>query len=171
MPSGKVHDAITVVTAALAVPAWYVLSPDRDPLPLAAVLGAYVFSGLYFSDDLDTRSAPYRRWGPFRFLWWPYQKLVPHRSWISHGVGIGPLLRVVYFGLMLWATARGILWVLLREGVRVNRDAILGSLWTRGVAWTLAHPSTTFWIAVGLVLGGIAHSLADTIVSFAKKVW
>lgn len=171
MPSGKTHDAITVVTATAAVPVWYAISPVHNSGPLAVAIGAYLFSGFYFSDDLDTRSVAYRRWGPLRFLWWPYQKLVPHRSWISHGIGIGPLLRVVYFGLMLWLTARGALWLLVREGVRVNRDAVLGSLWTHGVRWTFAHPSTTLWVAAGLVLGGVTHSIADTVVSFAKKIW
>ena len=37
MPSGRVHDAITVLTTALAVPVWYVLSPDRNLVPLALV--------------------------------------------------------------------------------------------------------------------------------------
>jgi uncharacterized metal-binding protein len=171
MPSGKVHDAITVVTAVAAVPLWYVLCPGHDVAPIALVIGSYVFSGFWLSDDLDTRSVSYRRWGPLRFLWWPYQKLVPHRSWISHGIGIGPLLRVVYFGLMLWATARCVMWGMFREGVNVDRDAVLGSLWTHGAAWTLTHPSTALWITLGLVLGGIAHSVADSVVSFAKKVW
>jgi len=170
MPSGKVHDAITVLTTVAAVPVWYVVSPDRDPLPLALVAGAYLFSGFYFSDDLDTRSLAYKRWGPLRFLWWPYQKLVPHRSWVSHGLA-GPLLRVLYFGLMLWAAARCGLWLLIREGVKVDRDAVLGTLWTHGWTWTLGHPSTTLYLAAGLVLGGVAHPAADTAVTFAKKLW
>ena len=170
MPSGRVHDAITLLTTVAAVPVWYILSPDRDPVPLALVAGAYLFSGFYFSDDLDTRSRSYNRWGALRFVWWPYQQLVPHRSWISHGLA-GPLLRVLYFGLMLWALARCVLWLLIKEGVRVNRDAILGSLWTHGLTWTLAHPSATLYVATGLVLGGIAHSVADTVVSFAKRIW
>jgi uncharacterized metal-binding protein len=171
VPSGKVHDTITLVTAAATVPVWWLLSPVRDPAALGFVVGAYVFSGLWLSHDLDTRSVAYQRWGPFKFLWWPYRKLVPHRSWISHGPALGPLIRVVYFIMMLWAVSRGILWILIRQGLPINRDALLGSLWTRGLSWTFEHPSYTLWALAGLILGGIAHSVADTVVSFAKKVW
>lgn len=170
MPSGKVHDALTVITAAAAVPVWYLHSPDRSPLPIITVLGAYVFSGFYFSEDLDTRSAAYRRWGPLRFLWWPYQKLVPHRSWVSHGLGVGPLLRVAYFLAMLWLTAKGIFYLLSRCGVAVNGDALLLHIWQRGWAWTLGHPTWALWAALGLVLGGVTHSLADMIVSWFRRL-
>lgn len=171
MPSGKVHDQITVVTAAAAVPAWWVLTAHRDPVDLIVTLTAYVFSGFFLSDDLDTNCVAYHRWGLLRFLWWPYRKLVPHRSWISHGIGVGPLIRVVYFGLMLWATARGVLWVLIEAGIPVNRDVLLGSLWTHGVAWTFAHPDFAVYGVLGLILGGFAHSVADTVVSSAKRMF
>src|ERR1700709_901538 len=97
MPSGKVHDKITVVTAALAVPVWWFAAPAKDYVSLIVALGSYIFSGFWLSDDLDTNSVSYKRWGAFRWLWWPYQKLVPHRSWGSPGLGVGPLNRVLYF--------------------------------------------------------------------------
>jgi uncharacterized metal-binding protein len=171
MPSGKVHDTITLVTAAAAVPAWWLFSPDRDAVAFGLMLGAYTFSGLWLSHDLDTRSVAYERWGPLKFLWWPYRKLVPHRSWISHGLGIGPLLRVVYFGIMLWALTIAVCALLAREGIPVNRDALLGGVWRTGVGWTLMHPSYAVWVTAGLVLGGVMHSIADSVVSFAKRVW
>ncbi|MGO8671523.1 MAG: metal-binding protein [Capsulimonadaceae bacterium] len=171
MPSGKVHDQLTVFTAAVAVPAWWLLSPSRDPAPLAITLGAYVFSGLWLSDDLDTKSVALRRWGPFAWLWLPYRKLVPHRSWLSHGFGVGPLLRVVYFLAMLWLVARGVLWGMARQGIPVDRDALLGSVWHNGLAWTFAHPTVTVWLVLGLVLGGVTHSAADAVVSFARRIW
>lgn len=171
MPSGKVHDQITLVTAAAAIPAWWVLTPHDAPESLVITLASYIFSGFFLSDDLDTNSVSYQRWGLLRFLWWPYRQLVPHRSWISHGIGIGPLLRVVYFGVMLWATIRGVLWLLIQNGIPVNRDALLGSLWTHGLSWTLAHPDFAVYATAGLILGGVAHSVADTVVSFAKRLF
>ncbi len=171
MPSGKTHDKITVVTAALAVPVWWFAAPVRDFVSLIIALGAYVFSGFWLSDDLDTNSVSYKRWGAFRWLWWPYQKLVPHRSWVSHGLGVGPLIRVLYFVLMLWLVVRGVGWGLTEAGVPVNREALLMGAWTHTWAWTLAHPSWVLWGVIGLVLGGVTHSVADTIVSWAKKVW
>ncbi len=113
MPSGKVHDKLTVVTAAASVPVWWLEDPTHSVAGFVIGLTAYLFSGFWLSDDLDTNSLAYKRWGAFRWLWWPYQKLVPHRSWVSHGIGFGPLFRVAYFLVMLWAVMRVVLWGLI----------------------------------------------------------
>jgi uncharacterized metal-binding protein len=171
LPSGKVHDKITVVTAALAVPVWWFATPVKDYVSLIVALGSYLFSGFWLSDDLDTNSVSYKRWGAFRWLWWPYQKLVPHRSWVSHGLAVGPLIRVLYFVSMLWLLVRGVGWALIQEGIPINRDALLMDAWQHTWSWTLAHPSWAMWGVIGLVLGGVAHSVVDTIVTWAKRVW
>lgn len=171
MPSGKTHDKITVVTAIAAVPVWWWESATKDWAGLAVGLTAYFFSGFWLSDDLDTHSIAYKRWGALRWLWFPYQKLVPHRSWVSHGIGFGPIFRVVYFLVMLWATMRGVLWGLIQVHIPVSRDAVLGSFWGLTTDWTAAHPSWAMCALIGLVLGGITHSVADAIVSWAKRVW
>ena len=171
MPSGKTHDKITVVTAIAAVPIWWWESATKDWAGLAVGLAAYFFSGFWLSDDLDTHSIAYKRWGVLRWLWWPYQKLVPHRSWVSHGIGFGPIFRVAYFLVMLWVTMRGILWGLLQVHIPVSRDAVLGSFWGLTTDWTAAHPSWAMCALIGLVLGGVTHSVADAIVSWAKRVW
>ena len=171
MPSGKTHDKITVVTAVAAVPAWWWESSTRDIAGFTLGLAAYLFSGFLLSDDLDTYSLSYKRWGWLRWLWWPYQKAVPHRSWVSHGIGFGPIFRVAYFLVMIWAVMRGGLWMLDRAGVRVDRDAVLGGFWGFTTDWTHAHPSWAMCALIGLVLGGLTHSVADAVVSWAKRVW
>ncbi len=171
MPSGKTHDKITVVTAIAAVPVWWWESATKDWAGLAVGLTAYFFSGFWLSDDLDTHSIAYKRWGALRWLWWPYQKMVPHRSWVSHGIGFGPIFRVAYFLVMLWVTMRGLLWVLIQVHIPVSRDAVLGSFWGLTTDWTAAHPSWAVCALIGLVLGGVTHSVADAIVSWAKRVW
>lgn len=174
MPSGKTHDKLTVITAALAVPAWYALSPAKDAQAVAGLavgLTAYLFSGFWLSDDLDTHSLAYKRWGALRWLWWPYQRLVPHRSWVSHGIGFGPLFRVAYFLVMLWAVMRGALWGLIRAGIPVNNDAVLGGFWGLTTDWTRLHPTWAMCALAGLILGGLTHSVADAVVSWAKRAW
>ena len=171
MPSGKVHDKLTVVTAAAAVPSWWFLSPVHDAVGLVIGMAAYLFSGFWLSDDLDTNSIAYKRWGGLRFLWWPYQKMVPHRSWVSHGIGFGPIFRVAYFLVMLWALMRCVLWGLITAGVPVDRDAVLGGFWGLTTDWTQLHPSWAMSALLGLVLGGVTHSVADAVVSWAKRVW
>ncbi|HZU76819.1 MAG TPA: metal-binding protein [Dehalococcoidia bacterium] len=171
MPSGKVHDRITLVTAAAAVPLWWTLLSAKNPLAFLVGLAAYLFSGFWLSDDLDTASLCYKRWGLLRCLWWPYRKIVPHRSWLSHGLGVGPLLRVGYFAVMVWAAARGILWLVNRYVMPVDRDTVLHHAGA-DVAWLLlAHPVWTWYALAGLILGGVAHTIADAVVSFAKHIW
>lgn len=170
MPSGKTHDKLTVLTAAAAVPLWWAYAPAKNVGALAVTLGAYLFSGFWLSDDLDTNSIAYKRWGALRWLWWPYQKLVPHRSWVSHGLGVGPLLRVAYFLGMLWLTAKAVFYGLHRAGVPVNGDALLLHAWRHTLAWTLAHPTGVLWAVLGLILGGVTHSLADMVVSWFRRL-
>src|SRR6266566_7018649 len=102
MPNARTHDLITIVTAAASTPAVLNSSlPQIGPITTVVLVGSYLASGILFSPDLDLHSRPYRRWGPLRFIWLPYQKMIPHRSWVSHSFVFGPLFRVCYFALMV----------------------------------------------------------------------
>jgi len=93
MASGRDHDRATLlVCLPFGLAVWPLLGAK------AAVLGAaaFVIGGLWLSPDLDTRSRPLRRWGPLRWIWWPYRQLIPHRSLFSHGPLIGMALRLLW---------------------------------------------------------------------------
>jgi uncharacterized metal-binding protein len=95
MPSGKTHDRLTVLGM---IPTFF-LSNNGLSLPLETtlfLLTGFWIGGFYLSPDLDTPSRPYFRWGPFRFIWIPYQWMVKHRSNLSHGVITGTLVRLLY---------------------------------------------------------------------------
>jgi uncharacterized metal-binding protein len=63
---------------------------------------AFLLGGLWLSPDLDTRSNPTRRWGPLRLLWWPYRRLLRHRSLLSHSPLLGTAGRLIYLaGLII----------------------------------------------------------------------
>ena len=171
MPSGKVHDRITIATAVAALPAWWLAAPAVDLADYSVAALACLFSGLWLSGDLDTNSLAYKRWGALRFLWWPYRKLVPHRSWVSHGIAVGPLVRTLYFAVMFWALARGVLWLVGKYLVPVNRDQILGSAAHAFLSWIAHHHALAYWALGGLIVGGLVHSLADSLVSGAKRLW
>lgn len=95
MPSGRTHDLLTII---LAIPSAAVAFAATRSLPQTAVFtAAFVFGGLMFGPDLDTRSKQYSRWGVFRFLWFPYRTFFKHRSRFSHGLILGTAIRVVYF--------------------------------------------------------------------------
>jgi uncharacterized metal-binding protein len=171
MPSGKTHDKLTVVTAVLSLPIWYLAAPAQDLSSYAAGLAGYVVSGFYLSGDLDTRSAPLRRWGPFQFIWYPYQRLVPHRSWLSHGIGIGPIVRTFYLAAAVWVLARALLYLIDEWIVPVDRNAVLARFAIGLATLVWRHPIWAEWALAGLILGGVTHTIADAVVSGFKKVW
>ncbi|ABX09745.1 metal-binding protein [Prochlorococcus marinus] len=57
---------------------------------------SFALGGLWLSPDLDIDSKPLKRWGILKIMWWPYRKIIPHRSFFSHGPVIGTTLRVLY---------------------------------------------------------------------------
>jgi len=159
MPSGKVHDWVTLGTALGAIPLTGLsLPPETRPLAWLAI-ASYAFSGIWLSSDLDVHSSAYRRWGPLRVIWYPYQKLVPHRSWISHGLGIGPILRVVYLMGVLMLALLGFNWLAARIGLALQVDPQSWLLHTTD--WVFTYPREVLALVIGLVAGGAVHSLLD----------
>lgn len=169
MPSGRTHDFITIVTGAAGAPAALNSGlPDLGPTNAMVLLGAYVASGLLFSPDLDLRSVSYRRWRKMRWIWIPYQRMVPHRSWISHSLLFGPVLRVIYFaGVMglLSLIALGLLNLL----VPIDPTGSIVQITTGISEWAQFHPSVIGYAVLGFVLGGAAHTITDAVWSFIKR--
>ncbi|MEW6213092.1 MAG: metal-binding protein, partial [Acidobacteriota bacterium] len=99
MPSANTHDLITFLLIPPVAAAAYYFTGDWAVTAIAT--GAMVFGGLMFGPDLDIQSRQYARWGPLRFLWWPYKAVLPHRSWLSHSILFGTLIRVAYFLLIV----------------------------------------------------------------------
>lgn len=173
MASYKTHDRVTLYSAALLAPLSFWAAKAYSPTlwghpltttPLATtllVVGAYLFSGLWLSNDLDIDSRIYRRWGPLRWLWYPYQKLVSHRSWLSHGFAVGPLGRIVYlYGMIELALLIMHQWI---RQVGGSTKVIEAGLSVTAQVWpyVAANPHISVPLAVGLVLGGLAHSVVD----------
>ncbi|RJP02172.1 hypothetical protein D3D03_02200 [Exiguobacterium sp. RIT452] len=97
MPSGNVHDTVNSVALTSYV-AYSVATQQTDWLPTAIGLAV---GTLWLSPDLDLKSEPYYRLGPFRVLWMPYVKIMPHRSIWSHGLIIGDIIRLLYSAAFL----------------------------------------------------------------------
>ena len=100
MASGRAHDRATWLLAAPVALLWW---PWLGPAGSIAAGLAFVLGGLWLSPDLDTRSNPTRRWGPLRLLWWPYRRLVIHRSLLSHAPLLGSAGRLLYLGALVLA--------------------------------------------------------------------
>ena len=173
MAGYKGHDSVTVYSACVLGPVCYwaidrfapvVQGSGFSPPPLMTslfIVAAYLFSGLLLSNDLDISSRIYRRWGPFRIVWYPYQRLLPHRSMWSHGLFIGPVLRVVYLYVMLELVLLFALRITMLTGVSMPIvDAGL-QLSSQLFPYLFTHPQIAVPLTVGLVLGGLSHSLLD----------
>src|SRR5919199_2548329 len=102
MPSGRTHDLITLILAAPTAAVPYYVTGDWTVT--AITTAAMVFGGLMFGPDLDIQSRQYTRWGPLRFLWWPYKVALPHRSRLSHSILLGTWVRVIYFLIVVSLT-------------------------------------------------------------------
>ena len=169
MPNGKTHDAITFLLAAPTfVLAWRV----TDNIPLATVTtAAFLFGGLMFGPDLDTQSIQYTRWGIFRFLWFPYKVVFPHRSRWSHGLIFGTLIRVIYFAGVMTLFFALIFYfaALLRHAAPPNLLQIRET-WENFGNWTRQNIGEYALLAslIGLWWGAASHTLTDVAGTFIK---
>jgi uncharacterized metal-binding protein len=169
MPSGKVHDQLTFIGAALAAPIWYFSAPQPTNFAVGATLVvSTLFSGLFLSPDLDLDSSIYRRWGPFRFIWWPYQKAMPHRSQLSHSFVLAPALRLAYFLLVAWLLFRAGTW-LLNFVIPIDRNALSEQYTGSVLNLYRTHPAHFQAVMYGILLGTALHVGADLIWSAVKR--
>jgi uncharacterized metal-binding protein len=99
MASGRNHDrAITVTTPIMLAAA---IASGHSEVGIIAT-ASYYLAGMYLSPDLDLVSRPFKRWGFLRWLWLPYQRLIPrHRHWLSHGPVIGSAVRLLYLAALV----------------------------------------------------------------------
>jgi uncharacterized metal-binding protein len=173
MPGARTHDAITVVTGLALGPVSYsgflgLGYPPEAALRNAAVLVvAHMVSGIMFSPDLDIDGAIDNRWGIFFWIWRPYMWAVPHRSrWLSHGLVLPPLLRLLYFYLAVALMLIGAAWLLAQAGIAIPnlhvrlRDTLLGI--------ARDYPRETRSFLLGFITGSAAHSIADWMVTGGK---
>lgn len=147
MPAGRTHDKITfvgsVVVGAVGC-ASYGLTIGM------IVTTAFLFSGLMFNGDLDhdAEATCYSRWWALKYLFWPYMKIMPHRSIWSHGPVIGTAVRLLYVGIYV---AIVLAYPIYRDMIAVD-DLVL---------WVTTYKTELIAAAAGLELGSLSHTLAD----------
>ena len=159
MPSGKTHlhveIGILILLAAAAAAMMFLGEVEWKEVekPVLCFFGAYLFSSLFLSPDMDLgKSDPQNRWGIFRILWIPYTKAFSHRG-VSHNPLLGPLSRILYLGLIVFAVWSGLHYGFSVEMVEM-KDLVK---WWKKVfddKWL----SATF---IGLLLPNQIHILAD----------
>ena len=166
MPSGKTHDKITYFSAPIVLAATWGVTQNMKLAILTTA--SFFFAGFMFSGDLDTRSVQYKRWGPLKWLWVPYQKMVPHRSPFSHGLFLGMMARLTYLTFILgagfFALTRLAVWLEFNQFASQFLQAL-----HQIIEFIVNHPIYFGGGLIGLWLGGASHTLADEIVSRIKK--
>jgi uncharacterized metal-binding protein len=174
MPDAKTHDQIALLAAgALAVPTYSLLHYGLDLAPTIAysntlvVLGAHLFGSWWLSPDLDLDSAIDDRWGPLGTLWWPYERLVPHRHFFSHS-GISGAFRLVYLYLLVVGTLTLLDLGAALFGIAVTyRDDFNSWLWG-----ALRHEGRLAWFVVaGVIISDLVHVAADLIDTRRKRLF
>lgn len=167
MPSGTSHDAITVLLGAPVAVLAYVLTQDLQTAVIATV--AFVFAGVMFGPDLDTKSKQYSRWGPFRFFWIPYRTAFRHRSRWSHGLIFGTLFRVVYFlgSVTVVAFLALAAYSYITSGSVPSSTAFIRG-WEAIGAGSSSSIETLLTIAIGMWAGAASHTLTDVAITYIK---
>lgn len=164
MPSGRTHDRITLWSLPGIAVATLLLTRRSDLTLIVA--GAFLFSGLLLSPDLDLKSLPFKRWGGLRFIWIPYQKMLSHRSVFSHGFLIGTTLRLLYlFILLLLLSVVGVAIAQLLIGFDWNWQEFAKNCFS----WLSRHSQEALALILGLEVGAMSHYLADHIGSAYKR--
>lgn len=112
MPSGRTHLRIELILLPLCVALLFVAEGYKiialSWREIALFAGAYLFSSLLLSPDLDLRhNRSRRRWGLLGFIWIPYTKIFKHRG-VSHSLLFGTLTRLGYLGLLAALIAFGL---------------------------------------------------------------
>lgn len=177
MPSGRTHDVLGVVTAVpLAGAAFSCAQLLTGNVRESTALGltcavCHVVGTLFFSPDLDLDSSIYRRWGPLRIIWLPYQKLIRHRSKLSHSALAGPM-RLLYFIialLFIYITLLGFtsgLSDFFGSGEAKERAL---SILKYSVGITKAQPLICAFVLAGFTTSSGLHVLADDVWSTLRR--
>lgn len=170
MPNARTHDTITYAIVPFTFLAAELYWGDLLTSGIATV--AMLFSGLMFGPDLDLDSKPYRRWGPLKLLWWPYQVALPHRSVLSHGPILGTIIRIVYFLIVFSLFAATVLYVRHRyvHGAQTTWTGEFDGI--KSDLFTLFNQTDNKYLwgsFAGLCVGALSHTTADIVWSAIKR--
>ncbi|HPH95371.1 MAG TPA: DUF2227 family putative metal-binding protein [Anaerolineaceae bacterium] len=156
MADGKLHAAVSVILAGSGQALQQIASVTSYQA-MAFSLGALL--GIILTPDLDLVGGSISQrqvrkstgniigliWA---MLWYPYAKLLGHRSFWSHTPIIGTIIRIIYvFGLPL------LLWSMLWQAGHVSVPPpipVLGQL-----------DPLLFWVLLGLSVSDLFHWLMD----------
>lgn len=95
MPSGKTHTKINLLSLPIVLFMLVSYGITNFDFLLTFVIG-FLVGTFFLTPDLDTHSNAYNKWGLLRIFWYPYQAVMPHRSFLTHTIIIGDFIRILY---------------------------------------------------------------------------
>lgn len=141
MPNGKTHDIISILTFPIVIISTYFI---LDNLILTIIVSlSYIFASFMFNGDLDTNSKPFNRWYILKMFWIPYQLMFHHRSYFTHGIVIGSVIRIVYVITIP---------TLILISVDIQNITILVDLFSN---------KYVIYSLIGIELGSTIHTISD----------
>ena len=158
MPMGTTHRRINT---ALSIPLTAgALTIGWSPLYTVGMVVGYTFATFFMNPDLDLYSLGYKSWGWLRFIWWPYQKALGHRSFASHFPVISTILRIIY---LLWFPI--LLLFLLSASAR--------SAFTHDdfPSWLLSISPYAVVFVIGMILSDSIHAILDVSSTELKHIF
>ena len=115
-----------------------------------------VFSRYFIlTPDLDTYSNAYNKWGFLRIFWYPYKKVMPHRSFFTHTIILGDVIRIAYM-LIVFSPFLFLL----------NVIALDGNL----IEIAKKHEVEIVTFLMGIVVASTLHIIADKVNTRRKKM-
>jgi uncharacterized metal-binding protein len=140
MPNARDHSLLTVLGAiSLGLSLSMYVGARLAMIGIAAA----ILGDLFLSPDLDhgSGSRAYRLWGPVRYFWWPYMRVLPHRSAVSHWPVIGTAGRLFYLAIPVF---------IVGAVLGLDLDTVL-----------TAHANDLVAVLIGLELSNDLHFAAD----------
>lgn len=159
MSDGKTHERINILFLVIGIAVAAVLITKSWFFEGIFVIVGYIIGTFFLNPDLDLKSRPYRRWGPLRFIWIPYQTF-KHRSIWTHGYIISDIIRYAY--LATWYVI-----VLLLVGLIFKLP--FGDYLNNTKLFLDEHKLYVYSIVFGNILSSSAHTITDKTSSLYKK--
>ena len=92
------HSAVTFGLGCACAGIAYV---THSPAWVAVSAGAFTGLAILPDLDLDKGCTATKAFLPWRVIWWPYSRLVRHRSWVSHLPVVSTAIRLLYLAAWL----------------------------------------------------------------------
>lgn len=172
MPNHQTHDTVALLTTPAVAAASFAALTALGHGPTTAYEGAalvgiaHLGGSWLLSPDLDLDSAIDDRWGPLRFIWVPYMRVIPHRSPLSHS-GISGALRLGY----LWGVL--MLLLVLFGGVGAAFGLAVPAYHQQFNAWLLGQAQDkTLPLAlliVGVIVSDLIHVVTDRLIRRRRR--